>query len=105
MRRDGLPPYASVPVPGPVARIVGAIVLVLLIGVGVMLGAIFLGALLVAGAIAYVALRVRLWWVGTQLGGNPDKQNGPQVRAWKDRDGHSVIETEYEVLDDERPRR
>ena len=91
-RRLGPPPM------NPITRILAG-----LFGLVALVGAFFFGFLILAvavavGMVAWIALRLRLWWLGRRAG-STGAQPGPSAgEPGQGDEGSSVIEGEYKVV-------
>lgn len=102
---SGGPGHGSGGGPGIVARVLLAVVAVLMLAAAAFLGAIFFLAALGIFVVGSLSLAVRLWWAKRQIekaiqrGEMPGaRQRGPQAGPGADR-RHDVIDGEYRVMD------
>lgn len=94
--------YISGPPTNPLARLLAAI-----IGALVLVGAFFFGVFILAGALvlgllAWLAIRIRIWWFRRKLGASaavsPGKDGPGAGSGAPSANGDDVIEAEYEVV-------
>jgi predicted lipid-binding transport protein (Tim44 family) len=85
--------YKPMPGPGqasPVARVLAAIVGILVLGVAIFLGAIFIAAILGLALLGGIIFAIRVWWL---------KRKMAQYQA-----DHGDLEAEYTVIQPDPPK-